>query len=242
MKKDRYTVKLVFVLLFSSAVLYLINFLIYRDLHHIGMFFTEDLAFIPIEVLVTVVIIERALEKREKKKKMEKVNLLIEVFFEEVGNELLTSIASRDKRTDKISRLLPKGNEKISDRYKEIKEAIENYNCSLKLNEDDIDEIYKILCDNKGSVVRFIENPYLVEHDIFTDLLQSAIHVYSEIKARKKNGKLSDADISHLNVDILRMYKYLSKEWLVYIKYIEKEYPFLYTFALDHAPFSREEE
>ena len=242
MKKDRKdTIKLVGILLLASLILYIINFLLFRDLHHIGMFFTEDLAFIPIEVLVTVMIIEKALERREKKNKIRKINLLIEVFFEEVGNELLTAIASRDKGCHKISCLLPKDHGKISDSYKEIKEAIENYNCSLKLDENDIDHIYEILCENKEGLIRFIENPYLVEHDIFTDLLQSSIHLYSEIKVRKKNGKLSETDISHLNVDILRMYKYLSKEWLVYIQYIEKEYPFLYTFALDHAPFSREE-
>ena len=240
MKKDRHSFNLVFILLLSSFILYVINFLIYKDLHHIGMFFTEDLAFIPIEVLVTVMIIEKALEKREEKNKQRKINLLIEVFFEEVGNELLTSIASRDKGCDKISCLLPKGNNKISDTYDEITEVLENYNCSLKLNGNDIEHIYEILCDNKEGIIRFIENPYLVEHDIFTDLLQSAIHLYSEIKFRKKNGKLSDDDINHLNLDVLRLYKYLSKEWIVYIKYIEKEYPFLYTAALEHAPFLKE--
>ncbi|MGL4109080.1 hypothetical protein [Clostridium sp. LP20] len=238
MKKDRYTFRLVSMLLVASFILYVINYLLFRDLHHIVMFFTEDLAFIPIEVLVTVLIIEKELERREKIHKLQKINLAIEIFFEEVGNELLEKIASKDKESGRLSRLLPKLGESMDNKAKEIEKAMENYNCTLHIDKADILEVYGLLKDNKESFLRFIENPYLSEHDIFTDLLQSAIHLHSEIKIRSRNGELSKEDINHLRIDILRLYKYLSKEWVVYMKYIEKEYPFLYTFALEHMPFA----
>ena len=95
------------------------------------------------------------------------------------------------------------------------------------------------LNENKETLFRFIENPYLDEHDIFTDLLQAAVHLHSEIKLRKSKVDLTSEDISHLNSDILRLYKYLTKEWIVYMKYIEKEYPFLYSFALKNIPFKQ---
>ena len=66
------------------------------------MFFSEDLAFIPIEVFVTVLIIDKQLERREKKKKEQKINLLTEIFFEETGNDLLRVIASKDNRNAEI--------------------------------------------------------------------------------------------------------------------------------------------
>lgn len=40
MKKDRYMVKFILVLIGASLILYLINYAIFKDLHHIGMFFT----------------------------------------------------------------------------------------------------------------------------------------------------------------------------------------------------------
>lgn len=239
MKKDRYMVKFILVLIGASLILYLINYAIFKDLHHIGMFFTEDLAFIPIEVLVTVLIIERALEKREKKHKLQKINLLIEIFFEEVGNQLLSTIAKRDNGCDELCSVIPKIGNSIVNDFNSLKERVEKYSCKLNLNEEDIEDIYINLNDNKEILFRFIENPYLDEHDIFTDLLQAAVHLHSEIKLRKSKGDLRNEDISHLNSDILRLYKYLTKEWIVYMKYIEKEYPFLYSFALKNIPFKQ---
>ena len=123
--------------------------------------------------------------------------------------------------------------------FNSLKERVEKYSCKLNLNEEDIEDIYINLNDNKEILFRFIENPYLDEHDIFTDLLQAAVHLHSEIKLRKSKGDLTNEDISHLNSDILRLYKYLTKEWIVYMKYIEKEYPFLYSFALKNIPFKQ---
>lgn len=239
MKKDRYMFKFILALIVASLILYLINYAIFKDLHHIGMFFTEDLAFIPIEVLVTVLIIERALEKREKKHKLQKINLLIEIFFEEVGNQLLRTIAKRDNGCDELCSVIPKIGDGIIKDFNEIKERIERYICKLNFNKEDIEDIYTNLNENKETLFRFIENPYLDEHDIFTDLLQAAVHLHSEIKLRKSKGDLTSEDISHLNSDILRLYKYLTKEWIVYMKYIEKEYPFLYSFALKNIPFKQ---
>lgn len=239
MKRESKTNKLVVVLIFSSLILYLINYIIFKDFHHIAMFFTEDLAFIPIEVLVTVLIIEKELERIDNQNKLQKINLLIEIFFEEVGTELLAKIASNDIRCINISDYIASLGGSIINNYKEIEDNIENYNYNLSLNESDIDEIYELLYENKVSFLRFIENPYIGEHDIFTDLLQSAIHLSSEIKYRRGKGSINKDDIAHLNRDVSRLYKYLAKEWVVYMKYIEKEYPFLYSFAIDHMPFGK---
>ncbi|MEG0296546.1 MAG: hypothetical protein RR620_07470 [Clostridium sp.] len=239
MKKDRYNLKLAGVLILSSLILYLINYILFKDLHHILMFLTEDLAFIPIEVLVTVLIIDRELERREKSKKSQKVNLLIEIFFEEVGNELLSLISSKDVGHCEIRKLMPQSGESIND-YSAIEARIENYNCTFVLKGNDVNDVYELLHENKESFFRFIENPYLGEHDVFTDLLQSAFHLYNDIKSRKKKGEYTQMDLDHISEDVSRLYKYLSKEWAVYMKYIEKEYPFLYALALKNMPFNND--
>lgn len=238
MKNKKYTFKLSIFLLGMSFVLYMINYLMFRDLHHILTFVTEDLAFIPIEVLVTVVIIDRVLEIREKKKKEQKINLLIEVFFEEVGNELLCKIASKDKKCCEIGCIIPRDGEMLEWDYKKIKEAIEQHHGVINFIEDDIDQIYKLLVDNKELFIKFLENPYLMEHDRLTDLLQSVSHFYHEIRFRRKNGAFTKEDMEHLRSDVLRVYKYLSEEWLVYIEYIQKEYPFLFNLAIKNVPFN----
>ena len=232
--KKNHTLRVALSLVVASVILYIINYLIFRDFHHIMMFFSEDLAFIPIEVFVTVLIIDKQLERREKKKKEQKINLLTEIFFEETGNDLLRVIASKDNRNAEIQKLTCKNN--ITDLL-EIESKIKKHECEFSLNEEDLEDIFKTLSDSKDSLVRFIENPYLDEHDIFTDLLQSAFHAYSDIKHRKIKGYYTKADLSHISEDISRLYKYLAKEWIVYFRYIEKEYPYLYKLVLDDIPF-----
>ena len=44
-----------------SAIAYFIHYLIFRDVHHIFIYMVGDIAFLPLEVLLVVLIIERVL-------------------------------------------------------------------------------------------------------------------------------------------------------------------------------------
>lgn len=238
MKKDGHTLKLSIYLLAASFLLYLINFAIFRDFHHIAVFMTEDLAFIPFELLVTVVIIERLLERRESKKKKQKINILIEVFFEEVGNELLCKLASTDKNCCEIGCLISNIGNSFENDLSKLSKVIEYHKDVIELKPDDINSIYELLEENRDIFIRFLENPHLTEHDTFTDLLHSVSHFYHEIKFRKNKKAYCEADMLHLIEDAQRVYKYLSEEWLVYMEYIQKEYPFAFNLAIQNVPFT----
>ena len=75
----------------------------------------------------------------------------------------------------------------------------------------------------------------------FTKLIEENLNsMYRVAKGILNNEEdIEDIYINHLNSDILKLYKYLTKEWIVYMKYIEKEYPFLYSFALKNIPFKQ---
>lgn len=238
MKKDRYTLKLSIFLLGTSFVIYFINFIVFKDFHHILVFMTEDLAFIPIEVLVTVLIIDRILEKRDNRTKKQKINILIEVFFEEVGNELLCKLASKDKNCCEIGCIISEIGDSFDNDLNKLKKAINKHDLSIKLEIEDINSIYELLQTNKDIFIKFLENPYLADHDIFTDLLQAVSHLYHEIRFRKQSKVLTEVDVLHLSEDAQRVYKYLSEEWIVYMDYIQKEYPFLFNLALKNVPFN----
>ena len=59
-----------------SAIAYFIHYLILRDIHHIFIYIVGDLAFLPLQVLLVVVIIERLLARRERQAKLEKLNMV----------------------------------------------------------------------------------------------------------------------------------------------------------------------
>ena len=69
------------VLLLCSAGVYWVHYLVFHDSHHIFIYLLGDIAFVPIEVLLVVIIIERMLARHEKQQMLQKLNMVIGVFF-----------------------------------------------------------------------------------------------------------------------------------------------------------------
>ena len=92
LKRNSFVILIALLFLSLSFAGYFIHYLIFRDLHHIFLYLIGDLAFLPLEVLLVVVIIERILNRREQTAKMKKLNMVIGAFFSEVGNDLLSSL------------------------------------------------------------------------------------------------------------------------------------------------------
>jgi hypothetical protein len=83
-----------------------------------------------------------------------------------------------------------------------------------------------------------VENPNLLEHESFTDLLMSVFHLTEELAHRGDFSTLPDTDYRHLAEDIKRAYKSLLSEWLEYMKYIRTSYPYFYSLAVRANPLN----
>jgi len=55
-------------------VLYLVHYLLFRDVYQVAVYGLSDLAFLHIEVLLVVVIIEEVISNQEKQSKLNKLN------------------------------------------------------------------------------------------------------------------------------------------------------------------------
>ena len=75
-----------------SALLYFIHYLIFRDLYHIFIYMLGDFAFLPLEVFLVVIVIERLLIRREQRVVRQKLNMVVGSFYSEVGNHLLKEL------------------------------------------------------------------------------------------------------------------------------------------------------
>lgn len=95
-------VKLGIFLVILSALLYVANYFIFHDLHGVLFYIGIDIAFLPIEILFVVLVIENAISSREKKQMMEKLNMVIGAFFSEVGTDLLAAITKFDPDAEHI--------------------------------------------------------------------------------------------------------------------------------------------
>ncbi|MCK7537963.1 MAG: hypothetical protein MZV63_46915 [Marinilabiliales bacterium] len=77
-----------------------------------------------------------------------------------------------------------------------------------------------------------MENPTLLEHDRFTDLLWAVFHLVEELEMRPESLEgLPAADYAHLSVDVRRAYSRLAGEWLAYALHLKEDYPFLFSLA-----------
>jgi hypothetical protein len=86
-------------------------------------------------------------------------------------------------------------------------------------------------------LVRLLENPSLLEHEAFTELLQAIFHLTDELKHRKVLTALPENDLRHLSGDICRAYQLLIRQWLQYVLYLKQNYPYLFSLAVRTNPF-----
>jgi uncharacterized membrane protein len=79
-----------------SALLYLVHFYIFQDLAHIEIYALGDVAFLPIEVLLVVLVIDWVISRQEQRSQLSKLNMVIGVYFSEVGTPLLKAFSDFD--------------------------------------------------------------------------------------------------------------------------------------------------
>jgi len=86
-------------------------------------------------------------------------------------------------------------------------------------------------------LIRLLENPNLLEHESFTEVLRAVFHIVEELEHRKNIKQLSKNDRSHMAGDIKRAYNLLVFEWLSYMRYLKDNYPYLFSLAMRLNPF-----
>ena len=120
-------VKLGIFLVILSALLYVANYFIFHDLHGVLFYIGIDIAFLPIEILFVVLVIQNAISSREKKQMMEKLNMVIGAFFSELGTDLLGAITKFDPDTEHIKDDLLINNNWSEKDFKRAKKAIQEF-------------------------------------------------------------------------------------------------------------------
>ena len=220
-----------------SALLYFVHYTIFHDMHHIFIYMVGDLAFLPVEVFLVVIVIERVLARREKQAIMEKLNMVIGAFFSEVGTHLLRNILTSFGKSNEIASEL---NIKSNWAHADFKAAmayvdsIEDKPDSKKLN---LDELKTFLVQKRSFLLGLLENPNLLEHESFTDLLWATFHLAEELEARQSLEDLPDSDLQHIIGDVQRVYRCLTVEWLSYTEHLKLHYPYLFSLIVRMNPF-----
>lgn len=221
-----------------SILLYLLHYAIFRDVHHIFIYLLGDIAFIPIEVLAVTIIIHQLLDMREKRIMQEKMNMLVGVFFSEMGTHLLALLSSGDGNVETLRKTFGKSSEWTDETSEQVMRQLGHYTPSLALQRDHMEKLKAFLLEKRAFVVRLLENPQLIEREEFAELLRALLHLTEEYAARHAMDELPETDIKHLSGDAERVYRHLIREWISYMRYLRVQYPYLFSLAMRTNPFN----
>ncbi len=164
-----------------SAFFYLIHYVIFRDVHHIFIYMVGDIAFVPIEVLMVTLIIHRLLTEREKRSMLKKLNMVIGAFFSEVGTHLLKSLYDFDAHAESIRKDLIVGNKWSKKDYSKTLKHLKGYDYGVDSKRSDLDALKSFLFEKRDFLLRLLENPNLLEHESFSELLWAVFHLTEEL-------------------------------------------------------------
>ncbi|MDP8263351.1 MAG: hypothetical protein P9M13_08615 [Candidatus Ancaeobacter aquaticus] len=225
------------ILILLSTIFYLVHYAIFRDAHHIFIYLIGDVAFAFLEVLLVTLIIHQLLTYREKKTMLKKLNMVIGVFFSEVGYDLIKIFATFDLGFKDVAKSLIVSNQWSEKKFISMSDDLLNYNCSIDSTKGDLDALKGFLKEKRDFLLTLLENPNLLEHETFSNLLWAVFHITEELVHRTALNDKPESDCEHLSGDIKRAYQLLIIEWLVYMQHLKSDYPYLFSLAVRTNPF-----
>ena len=199
----------------------------------------SELGFLPINILLVTLILEQLLIARSKKEKMEKLSMVIGAFFSEVGTRLLVYFSDFDPDIQKISGHLIVTNDWSNEEFEEVRKQLLQYDYIVDIKKVEFLALKEFLKQHRSFMVRLFENPILLEHTTFTDLLTAIFHLTEELESRDSFIDLPDTDYAHLAGDSHRAYAILVLQWFDYMIYLKKNYPYLFSLAIRKNPFDK---
>lgn len=225
------------VILFScSTVVYLAKLYLIDNLPGTIEYIFNSFGFLFINVLLVTLVINGLLSRRARNERLDKLNMVIGIFFMEVGNELISLILPADPNREELTRrfvILPKDSLDLAT----MKKISADYSFLLDPLSVDLEEIHRFLTIKRDFLLRLMENPVLLEHQSFTGLLQSTFHLTAELGHRKDLKEPVHSDRLHLTGDVSRVYGHLTREWIMYLEYLYRNYPYLYSLAVRTNPY-----
>jgi len=239
MKHIRWQVLLAVSLVALSSLFYLAQIMIFHTPRDTFFYLFEDLAFVPIQVLLVTVIINQLLRVREKRSRLEKLNMVIGAFFSEAGIRLLTYLSDCDPDLKRIRADLVVTYDWSEREFLRVNRSLRSYRYGIEAGRIDLGYLKDFLAERREFLLRLLENPNLLEHESFTELLLAVFHLVEELNCREDLGRIPHSDVIHIAGDAKRVYGLLVLEWLDYMKHLKVNYPYLFSLAIRLNPFDK---
>jgi hypothetical protein len=240
MKRLSWEAKLGIALILFSIVVYAAKFVILGDLNNTYFYVFNALGFLPLNVLLVTLILNQLLIMRSRKEKMEKLNMVIGTFFSELGTKLLANFSDIDPDLERIRDNLIVGKDWSDKEFDSVHRILKQHAYIVDIKKAELIPLREFLIIQRDFLLRLLENPAILEHAAFTELLRSIFHLTEELDSRDQLTDLPETDYAHLAGDIQRAYTLLVSQWFDYMRYMKKNYPYLFSLAMRRNPFDKD--
>lgn len=222
----------------SSIIVYVLEVLLFHNSHETVFLIFQDVAFLPVEVILVSFILEKYLKRRETQEKFRKMQIVISAFYMDVGTPLIENFSRFNTNFQILKEEFAVEEDLIDNEKEKIFKLVNDFDYAIDSRVGDLVDLKNFLKTKKKYILGMFENPNLLEHDYFTDMLWSVYHVLDELENRDTLIGLPVNDMDHLSLDIKRAYQLVVKEWVKYMIHLKNEYPYLFSLAIRKNPFS----
>ena len=228
-----------------AVVIFLARYLLFGDGEEIIAYLWKHIGFIPIDILIVAFLLEGIMGKKEHESILEKIDMLMGTFFSELGNDLIrefSKVNANKINTENLKDIKNWNDKDYDNKMKELKANSIDFKADIPKEEREefLSNIHNLLVDKREFLINLINNPNLLEKDEFSSLLLALLHLDEELSRRGEFSDVKDADFNHLNGDMKRVYSKLVYEWVYYLKYLNKYYPYMISLAIRTNPFDSE--
>jgi hypothetical protein len=237
MAQIRWQIRLGVALVLASLALYVLQYFVFRDVRVILVWLLNNIAFLPIDVLLVTLILSGLLSQREKRARLHKLNMAVGAYFSEVGTGLLRRFCAVDE-TVVLMRNEPLAQGSWGkERFAALRGRLAKHPFRASSQALDLVELRVFLLARRSFLLGLLQSPTLLEHESFTSLLQAVFHLTEELEARPALDALPQSDYDHLSADINRVYGLMVLRWLDYMQHLRANYPYLFSLAIRLNPF-----
>jgi hypothetical protein len=229
--------KLAIVLIAVSLCIYSFKLVFLKNPQDTANYIFNALGFLPVNVLLVTLVLNKLLANRSRRERLEKMNMVIGTFFSEVGNQLIREIAKSDPGIERIRDLLVREKAWDAGMYSPVRKQVVSHDYAADASEIDMVRLHEFLSSRRDFLLRLLENPVLLEHESFTELLRAVFHLTEELRCRADFGSLPSTDYAHLSGDVRRVYERMVIQWLDYMEHLRSSYPYLHSLEMRTNPF-----
>ncbi|MCX7614641.1 MAG: hypothetical protein N2Z65_02650 [Clostridiales bacterium] len=238
MKKVYSNVILSLILVVTSAAIYTLQLIQFNSPRDTVFYFLQDMAFLPLQVAIVTIVLGRILKSREKRERLKKINMAISAFFSEVGTSIIIKIVKFNIMLENLQSDLDINGKWTKRDFQRAIRLIKNYDFSIDYQVCSLQELKILLLEKRDFLLKMLENPNLLEHDTFTDMLWSVFHLTDELIARDSMIDLPETDLNHLAVDAQRAFSTLIVQWINHMEHLKSDYPYLFSLEVRRNPFN----